>query len=1695
MKSTKVGGGPPSLKKEKGQTTKTKSPPAPSRAVSYRHVPTVTRDLKAQIAQSENFGTSFKKERFFPEPNIKMVSSETQMAALEAAKNDQKFAVDWNMVARQLESHSVLGLQESKALTSDPTTGEALTWKKNHVKFLQSLKDRHEEALQTYRETDRRVTYELEDRIAEETKNAKRDLRHRGEESDELNTKLSEEIATLGDRDERYLVERWEKIEAPLEAASRRIDELETTFENIETDRHNKAMQRLKELSDKLTEISHVIRAEMEKIVTEFVEKCNVLSVQQRKAHASLIFRLREENAKARRVARRRWEVSFDEWKAHRHRFTLEVFLDRVTNGPEFRQPPKILELFDRVRDAQRLTWEGRLKILEELFDAPTLTWTGPSSDPATMDRKTGDTIALAMASARAEKESKSKSKKDTGDAQQGPTATGDGEGAEEQKKKIDFELKPQQDSVFSLPFAQRLKASVERLTGFHDQTQDSFDLLLAVELRDVREEVGVLGDALIKELAENLQAVGATGEWKDHPDAASLVEADVRPVVSKLLGKVDAAILRAGSLLQTQEDNQQRAAEACVKWMQTVEAAVRAAQTETRRIQENQAMETDDEEWRHGQEVEAHEAGLQKLREEISEALDDEQVDALLEKTLGALKPLEQCYAAFATNFEAQHAQFPNTLRDHFDRHADALAAPFGMRHTKVLELEELRKKEEAEKAEAEAQAEAAAAGGKAGGGAKGGKPSTPPKGKDKKGAAEPPPEEVPPEPEKRKVTDEDGSEFVVQREMEEVVADFLAPPRPPETAEAEGEEKPPTPPPAPAGKKGAPPPPPPAEAEAPPEETEPPEPETAELDGIPLVEERNITADWLLSSVASLYDKLSAFVRRIRCANVEQAEAIHKREAEALSVQLDERLRRYERHLLSLLERNKQKRDRAAEAVEEIKKLEEKMRASLESLTESLPACAALAPLNARMTEAKEAKRIFHASVRPLLQLLEDAAGPAIEQLKAANTEFLAAARRQPDVSPCEVDFFSEELSGFDSSLDETAVERAAVLEEMRALVASVDAADGEGGAGAEPSPFRAFEKSHAEAVESLCAREGLGQKHGAPRRQVQEKIRTLMSKFVGALRGLRGFVRRYSQLGETDSEDAIRYVMTGRKHDFAAEETMEEALALGWATPETLSLSRPLGGSGPGTSTRKSALRVDEDRGLLETRSGSQLRERGALPLAAELRGMTFFLAEFVRVICRQLQSLKADAIKDRFGVKDGQPGLMSCVTLVSEDLMLLSEEKKEGEGVDEERREVLRLQADLFEGVRFRLLGGIQADLSPDLPTAVEEIDQEAKKQFNGKELPDFLSSFLAQVRVSAESERKKMARDIFVLSRLLRLPDGPLTRASASLFKELQQRRQAQMISNIAGLRAEIDALFEQTMTERSANERQMTPALANPNKAAKLEALCAQERERAEKSTERLRDSFFRTRQALRAAARQIHVECTSHFVALLQAIDAIPLPTHFDPISVGEDPEVMAAVPQELPDKSWAPLSLADLALPSGWTSWQPQQNDQEKEEKGGVEEQKKQAQAPQQKEKAAEGSGEGETGISEEEAQEIRDRELEETALKEAAERATTITSKQSVLHKAVFKSRNEAFLQFKSRLLQEAAAALSRLSQMRSAELALAGSWAKMHSQLLEAAAAEEDSDGEGTSKKKEPPPIEETEKQPEPPATAGKGAKKK
>ncbi len=173
-----------------------------------------------------------------------------------------------------------------------------------------------------------------------------------------------------------------------------------------------------------------------------------------------------------------------------------------------------------------------------------------------------------------------------------------------------------------------------------------------------------------------------------------------------------------------------------------------------------------------------------------------------------------------------------------------------------------------------------------------------------------------------------------------------------------------------------------------------------------------------------------------------------------------------------------------------------------SLKLLAADLSQADSLAFLTSIERKAKDLFSKFQDGQRKLLSVLRVITEQATGQLKANNDDFLKMCSPAEKYSVSEVSYFREQMAILNESIDELISSRRSALDELTEKAKPL-----------AEDPLTEFSSQHAEAVENLCKRDGLGRTYGAPRRAAQEQIRSLIARAQNANRALGVFLKTIS------------------------------------------------------------------------------------------------------------------------------------------------------------------------------------------------------------------------------------------------------------------------------------------------------------------------------------------------------------------------------------------------------------------------------------------------------------------------------------------------------------------------------------------------------------------------------------------------------
>ncbi|CAG9311274.1 unnamed protein product [Blepharisma stoltei] len=310
-------------------------------------------------------------------------------------------------------------------------------------------------------------------------------------------------------------------------------------------------------------------------------------------------------------------------------------------------------------------------------------------------------------------------------------------------------------------------------------------------------------------------------------------------------------------------------------------------------------------------------------------------------------------------------------------------------------------------------------------------------------------------------------------------------------------------------------------------------PSPEIVEIveDPVPIDPEGNpcletnvfITYEILSSEILKLREKSIDYVKSEKAQKIATASKLDKKLKEACVNELDEKLRylwprkgklevneytarsseirghhkRYDRYL----EEFKKKKDsNVAEfqsLLDEANNMLVSYKVSQDQLRAQLPSGTSLAELQGLLNRAKDNDLSVYQKGRKIIARLDELNNIEISSFSQQNEKFISGLQlieQGGQYSVPEVEFYRSKTNALDQELGELQGKRRDVIEALKKKL-EIERVE----------PIKAFEKEYAISMENLSAREGIGKKYRAPKRNAQEKITGEMTKCERAQGGI--------------------------------------------------------------------------------------------------------------------------------------------------------------------------------------------------------------------------------------------------------------------------------------------------------------------------------------------------------------------------------------------------------------------------------------------------------------------------------------------------------------------------------------------------------------------------------------------------------------
>merc|ERR1711998_465576 len=186
--------------------------------------------------------------------------------------------------------------------------------------------------------------------------------------------------------------------------------------------------------------------------------------------------------------------------------------------------------------------------------------------------------------------------------------------------------------------------------------------------------------------------------------------------------------------------------------------------------------------------------------------------------------------------------------------------------------------------------------------------------------------------------------------------------------------------------------------------------------------------------------------------------------------------------------------------------------------------------------------------------------------------------------------------------------------------------------------------------------------------------------------------------------------------------------------------------------------------------------------------------------------------------------------------------------------------------------------------------IKAIDEEARKHdydVAGGGVPQFMLSFLENMKTSAEAFRQEKVRQLRAVC--VKLRTETLVQMARTVFANLLENRKLMLEQRADEAAEKVRKVLKHTDASRKQNEKNLTPSMANPNYAKQLAELCAQEEERYMYALENIHDNWKERADLLRHERGCTIREFSSTFEVLIRLVDRIPLKPHFEKLE-GDD-------------------------------------------------------------------------------------------------------------------------------------------------------------------------------------------------------------
>jgi len=584
----------------------------------------------------------------------------------------------------------------------------------------------------------------------------------------------------------------------------------------------------------------------------------------------------------------------------------------------------------------------------------------------------------------------------------------------------------------------QNLQASVVRHwqdqdNSLNERTQDAYDALLA-ELKELKDSLEISGEGMLNWLTQELEAHDARSEWGEYCSCAELVDAVARPPLKECLDLVGDLIQATMEVLQKQDDTQHSVVSKLAAFFLALARKQENLKKRSDEFEVHYQGEVEDCEKDHEEVCRENEGQMVRYRDKINDAAHFDTLDEVKQEAFDYLDQMAICYRKHGDQLTAIHTQYPGNVATFFETETEGFCAELGLA------------------------TEAAA-------------------------TAEDPTAELPGWPKGM----DSGCKVLERETLDQLRERLVSEPVPTEEVAsrlpvaADGDE---------------------------PKADDEEFPRLA--DGGQVLEVLRFEEEWLEGRLAfareKVFDHLGKCRKHLDRIDVEKLcddvardldQVLRKHTNRKGEVQVELYVPRYatigkhkdrfERHLVEIARKSQDHDDAATKQHKEVEMGEKSYQESLLACRTKLGEAETLPMLTAFERQSTELTNNFREDCQKSIAKVTWLATKAPQGLQKENEAFLTMCKSGVEqYSTTEITFYTSEMKELNAAIEERATAR---LERVRALEDHLE--------GMCREPLTEFMADYDKAVEQLCATKGLGTKHGRPRRNAQERCRTLIAR----------------------------------------------------------------------------------------------------------------------------------------------------------------------------------------------------------------------------------------------------------------------------------------------------------------------------------------------------------------------------------------------------------------------------------------------------------------------------------------------------------------------------------------------------------------------------------------------------------------------